>query len=588
MAEPGTVRVAAVQLGAGVDLEANLATCLRMIDEAAGHGPDLIVLPEFCNHASWYDDQAHCHAVSLDLDGPFLAAVAARAAAHGCYIVINCTLRRAGGRASGTSLLYGPGGELVAASDKQVLMGHENDFLQPAREPGPVVETPIGRIGMYACMDGVINETPRGLALRGAQILCNSLNSFARDEAALHVPVRAAENRVFVVAANKVAPLLPEALLGPVSQATSIPEEFLHGAGESQIVAPDGTVLARGPLVGEAVVVADIDPSQADDKRRPDGTDSFGARRPELYAAIGHPGAAVTGVPGAAALEAAIFQPSAEGADAIPEAAAAVAAAAAAGVRLLVLPELFCFAGGLVGDAAEAVERSQRAIQALTEACSAGACFVAASLVEPAFGGYRHTGVLIGPGGLAARQPQLHACARHAAWATNLGEAIAVTQLPWGRLAMVVGDDSIYPETFRLAALGGAEVVALPMQLLERWELETGLRERAAENRVCLVAASRPTDFGAGAIMTLQGDFTLMTPWGTRPFDGVISTPLVVEAAPAPGMTRATIHPAHAQNKLVSHRTDLLNGRPWRLAGAITGGPGLGEGAALQEKSLYR
>jgi predicted amidohydrolase len=566
-----SVRVAAVQLGAGVDLEANLATCLRMIDEAAGHGPDLIVLPEFCNHASWYTDQAHCHAVSLDLEGPFLAAIAARAATHGCYIVINCTLRRDGGQASGTSLLYGPTGELVATSDKQVLMGHENDFLQPAHEPGPVVETLIGRIGMYACMDGVINETPRGLALRGAQILCNSLNSFARDEAALHVPVRAAENRVFVVAANKVAPLLPEALLGPVSQATSIPEEFLHGAGESQIVAPDGTVLARGPLVGEAVVIADIDPAQADDKRRPDGTDIFGARRPELYAVIGQARSAVTSAPGAATLEAAVYQPGAEGADAIPEAAAAIGAAAAAGVELLVLPELFCFAGGVVSDAAEAVERSQLALQALADACRAGStCYVATSLVKPAVGGYQHVGVLIGPGGLAARQPQLHACERHASWATNLGEEIAVTQLPWGRLAIVVGDDSIYPETFRLAALGGAEVVALPMQLVERWELETGLRERAAENRICLVAASRPSAAGAGAIMTLQGDFTLMTPWKTRPFDGVLSTPLVTEAGATPGMTRATIHPAHAQNKLVSHRTDLLNGRPWQLAGAIT------------------
>lgn len=572
MVEQGTVRVAAVQFGAGIDLAVNLATCLRMIDQAAGHGPDLIVLPEFCNHASWYSDKAHCHAVSLALDGPFLAAIAERAAAHGCYIVINCTLQREGGQTSGTSLLYGPAGELVAWSDKQVLMGPENDVLEPAREPGPVVETPIGRIGMYACMDGVINETPRGLALRGAQILCNSLNSFARDEAALHVPVRAAENRVFVVAANKVGPLLPEALLGPVSQATNIPEEFLHGAGESQIVAPDGSVLARGPAQGEAVVVADIDPDLADEKRRPDGTDMFAARRPELYAAIGRPPTPATGAPGATAVETAVYQPNAEGEDAIGEAAAAVRAAAAAGVELLVLPELFCFADGLVGDTATAVDRSRQAIEALADACSAGGgCYVVTSLVEPTDGGYQHTGVVIGPQALVARQPQLHYCARHAAWATRFGEEIMVARLPWGQLAVVVGDDSIYPESFRLAALAGAEVVALPMQLMERWELETGLRERAAENRVCLVAASRPSELGAGAIMTLPKDFTLMTPWETRPFDGILSTPIVTLADPAPGLTRAIIHPANAQNKQVSYRTNLLDGRPWQLVGAITG-----------------
>ena len=89
-------------------------------------------------------------------------------------------------------------------------MGAENDHLDPGTEIGPVVDTPLGRLGMYACMEGVINEVTRGMALRGAQVLLNSLNSFALDEADLHIPVRAAENQVWVVAANKVGPLLPE------------------------------------------------------------------------------------------------------------------------------------------------------------------------------------------------------------------------------------------------------------------------------------------------------------------------------------------------------------------------------------------
>ena len=38
-----------------------------------------------------------------------------------------------------------------------------------------------------------------------------------------------------------------------------VPGDMLAGAGESQIVAPDGTVVARGPREGEAVVTADID-----------------------------------------------------------------------------------------------------------------------------------------------------------------------------------------------------------------------------------------------------------------------------------------------------------------------------------------
>ncbi len=358
-------RVAALRFGAGTDVETNLATCLRMIDEAARHEPDLMVLPEFSNHASWYDNKQHCFDMSVPLGGEFLNAIAGRARQHRCYIVINVTLRRhdAGGApfATGSSVMFDRQGAVLAVSDKQVLMGHENDFLERARAVTPIVSTELGRISLYACMDGVINETPRGLALRGAQALRNSLNSFALDEANLHIPDRAAENKVFVVAAEKVAPLIPEFLLEPVSQATSIPAHFLHGAGESQIVAPDGRVLAKGPRMGEAIVIADIDPRDADDKRRPDGTDIF-----------------------------------------------------------------------------------------------------------------------------AARQPNAH---------------------------------------------------------------------------------------GASAVMSLRKDFTIMTPWETRPFDGNISAPVVTAAGPAPGITLAARHPANAQNRFVSRRTDVVDGRPWYLVDAITGPP---------------
>lgn len=570
-----TVRVAAVQFGAGNDVEANLVKCLEMIDRAAAENPDLMVLPEFCNHLSWYDDKAHCFHVSVPLDGPFLQEIAAKAKEHTCYIVVNCTVQRPDGTATGSSMMYSPQGELVSVSDKQVLMGHENDFLAQAAQASPIVQTPIGRLASYACMDGVINETPRGLALRGAQILCNSLNSFALDEASLHVPVRAAENKVFVVAANKVDPLIPVELVEPVSQATAIPPHFLHGAGESQIVAPDGTVLAKAPRVGDAVVVADIDITLADDKRRPDGTDLFASRRPELYGEIGQePPSERVWVAGAAELQTAVYQPAAEGEEAIAECAAAVAQAAA-GTQLLVLPELFCFAGGVLGDVdlATAVARSQQAVDALIAALQTATadCHLVTSVARVVDGVGVHVGVLLGRDGVVAEQPQLHHSARHAAWATQLGDALHVTPMPWGKLAMIVGDDAIYPETFRLAVYRGADVVALPFTVLEAWELSLGLVERSAENRVCLVAASRPTAQGASLLTTLHHDFTIMTPWQTRPFDGNISAPICTYAANTPGLTTLTVHPAHATNKVVSRNTDLVDGRPWRLVQGITG-----------------
>lgn len=568
-----TIRVAAVQFGVVSDVTANLQTCLRMIDTAARQKPDLMVLPEFCNHNSWYDDKQHCYQVSVALDGEFLATIAAKSAEHNCHIVINCTVQRADGTTTGTSLLYSPDGSLLSLSDKQVLMGHENDFLEKAQSAAPITETAIGRLGTYACMDGVINETPRGLALRGAQILCNSLNSFAIDEGSLHVPVRAAENKVFVIAANKVAPLIPEFLVEPVSQATNIPAHFLDGAGDSQIVAPDGTVLAKAPHSGEAVVVADIDVSTADDKLRPDGTDIFASRRPALYAPISAKPQPKTRKPGAAELKVATIQPGLDGVDAIEHSAELITAAARDSAQLIVLPELFCFADGIVVDPEDGIVRSVQAILTFSDALNhAGSdALVVTSLVGQTGAGYQHIGVAIGRHGIVHHQPQLHRCKRHAAWATDLGDAQTVIDLPWGKLAIIVGDDAIYPESFRLAVLQDADVVAAPIHVLEKWETELGLVERSAENRICLVTATRPSALGTSQIMTLHHDFTLMTPWETRPFDGYISYPSITAADNAPGVTYGIVHPATTVNKVLSSRTDVVDGRPWYLSDAITG-----------------
>ncbi len=561
-----TIRVAAVQLATGTDIDVNLGACVRGLEEAARCRPDLVVLPEFCNHLSWYDGPEHCYQVSVTLDGPFLDAIAERARSHRMFVVVNCTVRRGGDLVTATSVLFDPRGELLAVSDKQVLIGHENDFLARAQAVCPVVETSIGRLAMYACMDGVISETPRGLALAGAEILCNRLNSFALDEASLHVPVRAAENRVFVVAANKVGPLIPQAVLESVSRATSIPARFLHGAGESQIVGVDGAVLARAPRTGFAVVHADIEVAAARDKRRPDGTDRFAARRPALYQPIASaPGPAVTASDAAASLPVAVIDALAEGPDAIASAAHAVAGAAARGAELIVLPELFCFAGGRVDDAAAGARRSRAAIEALAGACGPRV-HVVTSLVVQGGDGLQHAGVVIGARGIVGQQAQVHGCRRHA-WAA-LGAELRPIELAWGRLGLAVGDDAIQPETIRLLALAGAEVVAVPFAPQEAWELELGLIERSAENRVCLIAATRPGPLGTSLVTTLEEDFTIMTPWKTRAFDGLLSHPLVTRATLA-GATHATIHPRRAHNKVVSHRTDLLAGRPWHLAHAI-------------------
>lgn len=534
-----TVRLAAAQFATGTDVAANLDTALRMIETASAERPDVVVLPEFCNHLSVYDSFDHAWSVAIDLDGKWTDRVGAAAARHRMWIQVNCTVRRGPDRITNTNMLFDRVGTLRAANDKTVLMGAEGIHLSPAEQPASLVvsdlvassgEPPV-TIGTYACMDGVVPEVPRTLAVRGARLLLNSLNSFALDEASIHVPVRAAENRAWLVACCKIGPLLPPDRLAEFSTAMGVPPEMLRGAGESQIVRPDGTVVAKGPRDDEAVVVADADLSLSG-MARPDGTDVIASRRPALYGALARPTAPADDHPRAERITAA----AAELDD--------VSRLAHDSVDLIVLPEL-------------AVDDPEQ-LRARLEGTE---CLVVTSIRCDNHGGTAHCGVAVDSTGVIAHAPQLHAVARHS-WTSTLGAAVVTVDRPWGRVAVVVGDDVLYPEVPRLAALASADVVAVPWSSGgEPWDVSLCLPERAAENRVCLVSSG-----AAMMVIDLPPDFTLWAPERTRPFDGTINLPDVIVGD---RLAMAEVHPVRSRNRQISRNTDLVDGRPWRLCESL-------------------
>ena len=68
----------------------------------------------------------------------------------------------------------------------------------------------------------------------------------------------------------------------------------------------------------------------------------------------------------------------------------------------------------------------------------------------------------------------------------------------------------------------------------------------------------------AGLVATLERDFTVMTEWQERQFDGFINQPLLTRQST--GVTLARVHPLAACNKLMSAQTDLLLDRPRKLS----------------------
>ena len=537
------LRAAAVQFATGSDLDENLATCLRMLDAAVAQGADLVVLPEFCNHISVYDDAAHCQAVAVTLDGPWLRAFSRRVAEHGVYAALAVTIPRPNGRVTVTGLLFDPDGNLAASADKQMLMGNERAFLSTGSGANPVADTRFGPVGLYSCMDGVTFEIPRTLALRGARLLMNNLNSFARDEASLHVPVRAAENGVFVVAANKVGPLLPADRVDAFSEALGVPPETLNGAGESQIVGPDGTVLAIAPLTGEAVVIADVDLSAVDPGR-------LSGRRPKVYAPL----AQADTVQPASGLASEVVVACVPGARANPE---LIDEAFASGASLVVLPELTpvppVIPEGVLVVTTVAGEYQHSPAQHSPVQHSP----VQHSPVQ-------HKGQVWSAQGLVHEQLQIHRSNRYPQ-VTDLGDSVGLYRTPFGDLAVLIADDHRYPEAMRLAAVAGAHIVVVCWQPEHAWECDLALLERAAENRVSLAACGPAGSPGAALLLDPPAD-SLWNPHRSSAYDGTINTPETIRAEPGDGMSISTLHPGRALHREVSKTTDLVGGRPWQAS----------------------
>jgi len=514
------LRVAAGQFAATQDLEENLVSCLRLIDEAIAAEVDLLVLPEFANHISVYRDKDHCRSVAVSLDGEWIGAISRRAREGRLHVAVTVTTQRDDGEVTVTSVLIDDEGSVVLAAPKQTLMGNERAHLVGGECVNELADTRFGPIGLYACMDGVTFETPRSYAVRGARLLTNSLNSFALDEAALHIPVRAVENGVFIVAANKVGPLLPAEQVDAFSEALGIPRTALDGAGESQIVGPDGTILTKAARTGEAMVWADVDLGLVNHG-------ALAGRRPELYAPLGQPRSEVPSgdVPEAIAVAAA------------PSTDAAVAAIRN-GAQLVVLPEEV----------------------APPEVMPPGS-YVMSTAVD--------AGVRIGSvwssEGVVHEQRQLHPTSATAD--AVLADELALWDSPFGRIALYVGDDHLFPEAFRLAAIQGAHIALVAYEPTKPWESELAIRERAAENRLCLVACSASQHEAASMILNPPLD-SLWSPQRSSTYDGTINTPDRVGAS-GDGPVLGSLHPGRALAREISKDTDLVGGRSWMASAPL-------------------
>ena len=206
------VKVACIQMEpvAG-DKDGNVRKSAERIEEAAGNGAKLIVLPELCNSGYVFETRAEAFELSEEVPGgPTIAIWAELAARHQLHIVAGFN-ERDGEVLYNASVVIGPHGH-VGTFRKVHLWNEENLFFEPGNLGFPVFKTPIGRIGTFICYDGWFPESYRLCALQGADIICIPTNWVPipgqdKDrEAMANILVMAAahSNSVFIAAADRI------------------------------------------------------------------------------------------------------------------------------------------------------------------------------------------------------------------------------------------------------------------------------------------------------------------------------------------------------------------------------------------------
>jgi predicted amidohydrolase len=253
--------------------ERNLETCLARLEEAAAAGAKLLVLPECAIPGYMFDSAEEALPFAEEIPGPSTEALERACRTLDVHAVCGL-LERDGDALRNAAVLVGPDG-LVGTYRKTHLpfLGVDR-FVAPGDEL-PVYDTPLGRIGVEICYDLRFPEVTRTLALRGAELVAHPTNfpMAAKIQTELITVARAAENRIYLLTANRVGK-----------------ERWGEFCGWSQIVDPYGKRLAEAGETEEALLVADVDLEKARDKDYvvPGEYELylFGDRRPELYGAL--------------------------------------------------------------------------------------------------------------------------------------------------------------------------------------------------------------------------------------------------------------------------------------------------------------
>jgi len=279
MTDKRKYRVGLVQMRMGADPEANFASAVAHIREAARQGANIVCLPElfrtqyFCQR-----EDTRLFDLAEAIPGPSTAALGELARELGVSIIASLFERRAAGLYHNTAATLGADGSLASIYRKMHIpddpLYYEKYYFAPGDLGFKAVDLACGRVGTLVCWDQWYPEGARLTALQGANVLFYpTAIGWHPDEKAQYGEAQydawktiqrahAIANGVYVAVPNRVGFETGD-IRGNVA-----PGKGLEFWGGSFVADPFGQVIAQACHDKEEVLIAEVDLQRIEDVRR--------------------------------------------------------------------------------------------------------------------------------------------------------------------------------------------------------------------------------------------------------------------------------------------------------------------------------
>jgi N-carbamoylputrescine amidase len=279
MANARKYKVGLVQMRMGADPEANFASAVRHIEEAARLGANIVCLPElfrtqyFCQR-----EELTLFDLSEEIPGPSTTRLAELARKARVVIIASLFERRAPGLYHNTAVTLNADGAIAGVYRKMHIpddpLYHEKYYFTPGDLGFQAVDLGFGRVGTLVCWDQWYPEAARLTALQGAEVLfCPTAIGWHPAEKAEFGAAQyeawetiqrahAIANGVYVAGVNRVGHENGD-VMGNRANGPGL--EFWGG---SFLADPFGRVVARASHDAEEILIGEIDRGLIEETRR--------------------------------------------------------------------------------------------------------------------------------------------------------------------------------------------------------------------------------------------------------------------------------------------------------------------------------